>query len=158
MSGHGVGAERVHDQQSIFTSGRFAQSQTSIAEDYTIPGLHAVAQKREIARVGSDANDIRIDIVEVPLLSLRGVSSDRAGAEAGSGDGLDRRLAVIDLKDLAQWSILVIVRRRLTFPGFIVQLHAVNGAAVIQASKLFIRIGRHAPYTKEVSLGRECLH
>src|SRR5689334_25375250 len=50
MRGYRVRAEGVHDQQSISASGRFTQSQTRVAEDHTIMGLHAVAQKREVAR------------------------------------------------------------------------------------------------------------
>src|SRR6185295_10289281 len=104
-----------------------------------------------------DAHDRGIDIIKVPLLSLCRVGSDRARAESRGCDRLDRRLVIVNGKHLAQWSIFVIVGRRLTFACRIVQLHAVNSAAVIQTSKLLTRTGRHTPHTEEVSLRRERL-
>src|SRR5690349_634694 len=98
MRRHRVGAEGVHDQQSILARGCFPQSQTRVAKDHMILGLRAVAQKCEITRVRGNPNDRRIDVVEIPLLSLHGVGSNRARAEPCRSYWLDRRLAVVNSK------------------------------------------------------------
>jgi hypothetical protein len=70
MRGHRVGAECIHDQQSIFPGRRFAQSQTRVAENHPVRTLRAIADKRKIARLGSNTHDRRIDVVESPTAAL----------------------------------------------------------------------------------------
>ena len=77
---HGIGGERIDDDQVEALIGLLGHGQPRVAEHDVGLGL-AVREEGEIVRIAGDADHHRIDLEEAPGLALLGVAGERARPE-----------------------------------------------------------------------------